>query len=166
MSRGFVQDGFPRCTIFTDADVLTAAYQRQPKQGRVTLNPRDQIAVTELHVLQPGVRVRFPVRIHQCVQPKPLNESVDLRWRHRLLLQIHEVYGQTAFLEEALCRPCRVGIPDTEDLNALLHRRNVYFFAGVPCSHGTSSPSPGNGHCLFNKSCCSLTSFDTLFTFW
>ena len=100
-----------------NAQPVAGANEWQPEQPWIPLDPLQQIGIGGLQVLESGVDVSRALGVKQSRQAKPIDEPLDLRECHGLLLQIDQVDRHAAFFEESLGGPSRLRILHTEDLD-------------------------------------------------
>ena len=107
-----------------NTELTGSAYQRQPEQFGIALDPFQHFRIGELEILNSRVNIGFPLTVEQAGQTEAFDESLDFAGSHRFLLQIDQLKRHAALLKEPFSGSSRVGVLQTENLD-VQHSRGI-----------------------------------------
>ena len=98
------QHCFPGGLVLTYTDLAPGANQRQAQQHRFSLDSRQQLRIRESEIAETGIEIWLAFCVQETGQAKTLNKSPDFARSQWFPLEIDEMNGYAALLEETLGR--------------------------------------------------------------
>ena len=113
-----VEHGFPGGLVVADADLFVTTNEREPEEERLPFDFGEEFGVGLLEVFEAGFFEGFAFAIEEGGEGEAVEEAFDLAGGHGFELEVDEVEGDVAFLEEAFGGAGGLGVLDSEDLHA------------------------------------------------